>query len=95
MLFPFSTMGQVNTNSRWDVWQNEAKEDTTRLQALNDYIWKNYLFSQPDSAFYFAELAYNFAEEKGLKEQRFAKGIRCHDLGTVTGPSPQGSTAGE
>lgn len=61
-------MGQVNTNSRWDVWQNEAKEDTTRLQALNDYIWKNYLFSQPDSAFYFAELAYNFAKEKGLKQ---------------------------
>ena len=61
-------MGQVNTNSRWDVWQIEAKEDTTRLQALNDYIWKNYLFSQPDSAFYFAELAYNFAKEKGLKQ---------------------------
>ncbi|MFT4521381.1 MAG: adenylate cyclase [Bacteroidia bacterium] len=30
--------------------------------------WKGYLFSQPDSAFYFAQLQFDFAKEKGQKK---------------------------
>ncbi|MBE7443495.1 MAG: tetratricopeptide repeat protein [Flavobacteriales bacterium] len=39
---------------------------------MNDYAWDGYLFTQPDSAFYYAQLQYNFAKTKGLKKQMAA-----------------------
>lgn len=53
-------------DSLWTVWNNEAEADTLRLQALQRIAWHGYLFSQPDSAYYFASLHYGFAEERGL-----------------------------
>ncbi|MBT8274198.1 MAG: tetratricopeptide repeat protein, partial [Bacteroidia bacterium] len=49
------------------VWENETKADTSRLKAMHSIAWDGYLFSQPDSAFYYAQLAYDFAEVRGLK----------------------------
>lgn len=56
-------------DSLWGVWSNHTEEDTTRLKAIQRIAWHGYLFSQPDSAFYFAQLHYDFAEEKEMRKQ--------------------------
>ena len=67
-LSPIFTIGQTNLDSLWGVWEDKEQEDTTRLDAIDNFIWKGYLFSQPDSAFYLAQLQYNFAEAKGIQQ---------------------------
>lgn len=48
-------------DSLWSVWKDVSKSDTDRLGAIGEFCWNGYLFSQPDSAFYFAQLEYDFA----------------------------------
>ncbi|MBL4752858.1 MAG: tetratricopeptide repeat protein [Flavobacteriales bacterium] len=62
----------VNLDSLWTVWNDHTQPDTNRLKAINDIAWKGYLFTQPDSAFYFAQIQYDFAKSKGFKEQMAA-----------------------
>lgn len=57
----------LNLDSLWGVWTDTTHSDTIRLDAMNKLAWDGYLFSQPDSAYYFAGLKYQFAKEKGLK----------------------------
>ena len=59
---------QINLDSLWGVWNDPSQPDTNRLKAMGKISWDGYLFSQPDSAFYFAQLQYNFAKEKGEKQ---------------------------
>jgi len=59
---------QTNLDSLWNIWQDDEIQDTTRLQALHKYAWDGYLFSQPDSAFHYAQIQYGFASKKGLKK---------------------------
>jgi len=61
--------GQVNLDSLWDVWDDESQPDTNRLKAMYNISWYGYLFSQPDSAFYFAQLECDLAKSKGLQKQ--------------------------
>ncbi len=61
--------GQVNLDSLWTVWNDPDQPDTSRLKALHRITWDAYLYSQPDSAFYFTQLGYNLAKSKGLKKQ--------------------------
>ncbi|MBI1307216.1 MAG: tetratricopeptide repeat protein [Bacteroidetes bacterium] len=56
-----------NIDSLWNIWQDNTKPDTTRLNAVQRFIWDGYLYSKPDSAFYFAQLQYDFANSKSLK----------------------------
>tara|TARA_X000000950_G_scaffold288143_1_gene403533 strand:- start:272 stop:2443 length:2172 start_codon:yes stop_codon:yes gene_type:complete len=55
------TISQVNLDSLFGVWKDESKSDTIRLSAINKIAWDGYLFSNPDSAYYFAQLEYDFA----------------------------------
>ena len=59
----------IDTDSLWNVWKDQTKQDTVRLIALRDYAWEKYLFTQSDSAFYFAEVGYQYAKSKGLKKE--------------------------
>jgi len=61
-------LSQINLDSLWGVWSNEKASDTARTLALGKYSVEGYLFSQPDSAFYFAQILYDFASLKGLKK---------------------------
>ncbi len=63
-----SCRAQTNTDSLWTVWQDSSQHDTLRLDAIYNYAWDGYLFANPDSAFYFAQLQYNYAENKGHKK---------------------------
>ena len=64
----FCAGAQVNKDALWAVWSDEAQPDTVRLKAIDDLAWEGYLFSQPDSAYYFAGLEYELAKKKGLKK---------------------------
>lgn len=55
------------SDSVWNVWTDKSQHDTIRLEAIKKYAWDGYLFSLPDSAFHFAQLQYDFASLKGLK----------------------------
>ena len=61
LLISCSSITQVNLDSLWGVWNDHTQPNTTRLKAINKIAWDGYLFSQPDSAFYFAQLVYDFA----------------------------------
>jgi pentatricopeptide repeat protein len=68
LLFPALCNAQVNLDSLFGVWNDQTQTDTNRLKAMSDISWDGYLFSQPDSAFYFAQLQLDFAKEKGQKK---------------------------
>ena len=63
----FESRAQTNLDSLWTVWQDEIQADTTRLNALNTLAEDGYLYSQPDSAYFFAQLQYQFAKKRGYK----------------------------
>lgn len=63
-----TSLAQNNLDSIYKVWKDPARHDTIRLDALDKFIWKGYIYNQPDSAFYFATIHYNYAKEKGLKK---------------------------
>lgn len=63
------SVGQVNFDSLWNVWNDPNQQDLIRLEAIQNIAWDGYLFSQPDSAFYFAQKGYDFAKRKALKDQ--------------------------
>ena len=56
-------------DSLWGVWNDSTQPDSSRLKALDEYAWSGYLYTQPDSAFFYAQLQYELAREKGLKKQ--------------------------
>jgi tetratricopeptide (TPR) repeat protein/serine phosphatase RsbU (regulator of sigma subunit) len=68
LLLPALTNAQVNLDSLWGVWNDETQADTNRLKAMNKISYEGYVFTQPDSAFYFAQLQLDFAKEKGQKK---------------------------
>ncbi len=73
LLFSMSGIAQrglskAEKDSLWSVWSNPQEADTSRLRAIQRIAWHGYLYSQPDSAFYFAQLQYDFAEAKGLRK---------------------------
>lgn len=68
-LLTLASQAQTNLDSLWGVWNDKTQADTTRLDAMYNIAWDGYLNSQPDSAFYFAQMQYDLAEKSGLKEQ--------------------------
>ncbi len=54
-------LSQVNLDSLRSVWNDTTQADTNRLKAIHDISWDGYLFSNPDSTFYYAQLEYDFA----------------------------------
>jgi two-component system sensor histidine kinase/response regulator len=60
---------QENTDSLRRVWENTALSDSLRLKTINRLAWDGYIFNNPDSAFYYAQLHYDFAKERGFKKE--------------------------
>jgi signal transduction histidine kinase/Tfp pilus assembly protein PilF len=69
ILLPICSFGQTNLDSLWTVWNDHNQPDTRRLNAMHKIAWEGYLYSKPDSAYYFAQLQYDFAKSKGLEKQ--------------------------
>lgn len=49
-------------DSLYQDWVNVENSVEARGNSFNQYIWKVYLFNQPDSAEYFAQILYDFCE---------------------------------
>jgi len=60
---------QKEADSLWEVWKDETKPDSSRLKAIHSYAINGYLYTKPDSAFYYADLQFEFASNNGLQEQ--------------------------
>ena len=69
ILISYVSQAQVNLDSLWGVWNDETKPDTSRAAAMSEIAWNGYLFSQPDSAFYFAQKSFDLAEKINSKKE--------------------------
>jgi len=73
---------QVDLDSLRKVWNDKSAPETTRALALFDLTWDGYMYSQPDSALFFAQMMYDFASKRGLKKEmamaKSAQGIAAH-----------------
>ena len=63
-----SSLAQVNLDSLWSVWNDTSQPDTNRLKAMRKIAWDGYVFTQPDSAFYYSQVQYDFAESVNNKK---------------------------
>jgi adenylate cyclase len=66
-LTALTASADVYLDSLFGVWKDASKESEKRLVAMLDYAWDGYLYSQPDSAYYFAQQVIDFAEKENLK----------------------------
>ena len=69
ILATFIAQAQINIDSLWGVWNDKEAPDTTRAQAIYKITREGYLFSKPDSAYFFAQKLYDFALERGLRKE--------------------------
>lgn len=69
LIAPFFSLSQVNIDSLKAVWNDITQPDSIEINAINDIIWSEYLYSKPDSAFCLAQQALVIAKKKGLKKE--------------------------
>lgn len=60
---------QYDKDSLWAIWQDPTRSDTDRLRALSTFTWHGYLMSDPDSAFHYGQIMYDYAARKGMKRE--------------------------
>lgn len=58
------SFAQTNADSLWNVWQSPEIHDSSRCEALEKLIWKNFLFTNPDSAASLSRDLYDFAVQR-------------------------------
>jgi serine phosphatase RsbU (regulator of sigma subunit)/Tfp pilus assembly protein PilF len=66
-LAALTVSADVYLDSLLGVWKDASNPSEKRLIAMLDYAWDGYLYSQPDSAYYFAQQMIDFAEKENLK----------------------------
>ena len=62
-----AVFSQSDLDSLWSVWKDESKADTLRFEAITNFIRHDDQNLSGDSTLYYAQLAYDFAESRGLK----------------------------
>ena len=60
------SLGKID--SLLKIWNDPSQADTNRLRAIGVVCKEGYLYSNPDSAIYFAQQAIDFARKKNLKK---------------------------
>lgn len=65
--FIMNSQAQRDLDSLWRIWEDPKQDDTSRLNALSYYSFDGFVNRKPDSAFYFSQLQYDFAKERGHK----------------------------
>ncbi|MEM9679905.1 MAG: tetratricopeptide repeat protein [Bacteroidota bacterium] len=69
------SLGQINKDSLWTVWENIKQPDTTRFKSIYVIIRDHYLYKTPDSAIYYSKLAEKFSQDRNMEKQ-FADALR-------------------
>ena len=76
------TISQVNLDSLFSVWNDINQKDSSRLKAIYK-IADGYLSYNPDSAFYFAQMHYDFAmkvdDKKSMAKALNTQGISFYN----------------
>ena len=79
---------QSSADSLFSVWQNTQQPDSTRAQALFEFVWTTHLFSKPDSTLFYAKKLQQLSKQKKyLKAEAKAYqllAITAHVQGQVT-----------
>ena len=85
MIIGFANAQKGDNDSIYSIYLSESLADTTRVQALGDFIRNKYLFSKPDSALILADEMFDFAKSKniskGIAEAYNIKGLSSEMLG--------------
>jgi serine phosphatase RsbU (regulator of sigma subunit)/Tfp pilus assembly protein PilF len=69
VLLGFSIFSRASKlDSLWRIWNNNSLHDTVRLKTLSLIIWNAYMYSKPDTAFYYAQKEYDLAVKSDLKK---------------------------
>jgi tetratricopeptide (TPR) repeat protein len=64
-----NTYAQSNKDSLEQIWKNKLLPDSIRLKALSDISGNIYLFTNPDTAFLYADSLHSYAEKVKDKKQ--------------------------
>ena len=68
LLVNLHATSQVNLDSLWRIWNDPKQPDTSRMEAMATISFDGYIYSNTDSAFYFAQLLYDLAKKTGNKK---------------------------
>lgn len=60
--FSFLSLRAQNLDSLYAVWQDASQPDSLRITAYKDYIWKGYLYSDPDSALILIQALHDYGQ---------------------------------
>jgi signal transduction histidine kinase/CheY-like chemotaxis protein len=63
------TFTKSQQDSLMGIWKDATQQDTIRLNAIHKIAMTGFRYKNPDSAFYYAQLQYNFA--KSIKNKAF------------------------
>lgn len=78
-------MAQPNLDSLYAVWEDTSKPDSTRIVALEDYVFKGLVYTYPDSAIFLANVLYDFSKKrnnkKGIIKSFALKGLSFYTKG--------------
>ena len=78
-VMPAVAGAQAEKDSLWNAWQDPTLHDTLRLQALDVFVWKGFLFTEPDSAYALAQLGVDYADSLGLQVPK-AKALNAQGI---------------
>jgi len=63
-----SNLDENELDSLLHVFNDTEKSDSIRLKAIDYIAWDGYLYTQPDSSFFYAQMQYDFAKSKKRKK---------------------------
>ena len=70
VLATLTVQAQTNLDSLYSVWQDKTQNDSIRVKAYKNYIWKGFLYSNPDTAFILAQSLLRFGEEHKYQKSK-------------------------
>lgn len=59
----------INVDSSLAIWNDPNQSDSLRMEAIHAVAWHGYINTKPDSAFYYAQLMFDFASAGGYRQQ--------------------------
>jgi CHAT domain-containing protein len=65
-----NSFAQNTVDSLFNVWKDVTYSDSNRVNAISKLIWKNFLFTKPDTALVLANEYLLFAQERYLNKNR-------------------------
>ena len=70
LLIGSDVSAQINLDSLYSVWQEQAQPDSNRAQSYTEYIWYGFLHSNPDTAIMMANELIEYGKKKEIYQGR-------------------------